>query len=321
MASTSTDGSPAGRGRVEDAEALERFRSLLRIPTVSGRDDAGRDADFERFLATLTELYPRVHHALEVERVGGYSLVLRWRGLDAASPTVLMAHYDVVPAVPEDWSVAPFGAVVTGAPTEAVLHGRGTLDDKGALAAILEAVEEAVADGHVPRHDLYLCFGHTEEVSGQGASAMVAWFRDRGLRPALVLDEGGAVVADVFPTVRAPAAVVGVSERGVVSLHLRVTEQGGHASIPARLPATTRLARAIVRVHRHPFPVGIPAPTREFLARMSALASPPLRLVFSHLGSTAPLVARALPFLGPEMNALVRTTVVATALSGRPPTT
>ncbi len=302
--------------------ALERFRELLRIPTVSHADESHIDvAAFDRFIETVDRLYPAVHRALEREIVAGHSLLYRWRGTDAGAaerPLVLMAHLDVVPVVADEWNHDPFGAALVGEGPEAEIHARGAIDDKGSLVAILEAVEQLATEGRAPTRDLYLAFGHNEETAGDGARAIVATLRERGVRPGLVLDEGGAVVDGVIPGVQVPTAMVGVAERGVMTLVLTAREGGGHASTPPALPATARLARAIDRVHRHPFPVRIAPPVRALFATVAPHAPQPLRWVFGHLALTGPLLARIFPRLGPEMNAMVRTTAVATQLSGAP---
>jgi len=231
---------------------------------------------------------------------------------------VLMAHLDVVPVVAEEWEHPPFGAEIVGAGADAAIHARGAIDDKGSLVAILEAVEQLVADGFTPAGDVYLSFGHNEETAGDGARELVAVLRSRGVRPALVLDEGGAVVDGVIPGVTVPTAMVGVAERGVMTLVLTAREGGGHASTPPATPATARLARAIHRLHRHPFPTRLAPPVRALFTTIAPHAPQPLRWVFGHLGLTGPLLTRVFPRLGPEMNALVRTTAVATQLSGAP---
>ncbi|KRA23948.1 acetylornithine deacetylase [Microbacterium sp. Root61] len=301
------------------ASSLERFQELLRIPTVSHADESLIDwARFDEFAAALERLYPGIHRVLVREVVDGHSLLFRWAGQESAEPLVLMAHFDVVPVVESEWTHPPFGAEIVGTGAEAAIHARGAIDDKGSLVAILEAVEQLVGEGFVPRNDVYLSFGHNEETAGGGAQAIVALLRERGVRPALVLDEGGAVVEGVLPGVSAPTAMVGVAERGVMTLHLTAREQGGHASTPPVLPATVRLARAIDRLHRRPFPRRISPPVRAMLATIAPHAPQPLRALFQNLALTGPLVALAFAKLGPETNALVRTTAVATELSGAP---
>ena len=135
--------------------------------------------------------------------------------------------------------------------TNSCIWGRGTLDDKGSLVAVLEGVEANILAGHTPEHDVYLSFGHDEETAGSGAKAIVDLLESRDVSPGLVIDEGGAVVEGVFPGVTDPIAVVGTSEKGILSLLLTVDQHGGHASTPPRVTATVRLARAIVRAEPH----------------------------------------------------------------------
>ncbi|MET2010051.1 M20/M25/M40 family metallo-hydrolase [Microbacterium chocolatum] len=296
---------------------IDRFREILRIPTVSHVDVSLVDtAAFDLLHDTIARLYPRVHGVLEREVVAGHALLYRWRGASPDRPLVLMAHQDVVPVDPVEWRHPPFAAEIVGEGTDAEIHARGAIDDKGALVAILEAAEEALAEGVVPAHDVYLAFGHNEETAGDGARAIAAVLEARGIRPALVLDEGGAVVEGVLPGVDVPTAMVGVAERGVMTLTLTVHEAGGHASTPPSFPAPARLARAIGRLHRHPFPVRLAPPVRAMLATLAPHARGPLGPLLAHLTVTAPLLARALPLAGPETNAIVRTTAVVTELDG-----
>lgn len=307
--------------RGADAEAsLARFRELLRLPTVSHADEGDIDwGPFDAFLEALVRLYPRTHEVLSREVVDGHSLLYRWAGSRGADdPLVLMAHLDVVPVVADEWEHDPFAADIVGEGADAAIHARGAIDDKGSLVAILEAVETLAGEGFTPDRDVYLSFGHNEETAGGGARAIVALLTERGVRPGLVLDEGGAVVDGAVPGVTVPTAMVGVAERGVMTALLSVREGGGHASTPPATPATARLARAIVRLHRHPFPTRIAPPVRALFATIAPHTPQPLRWVFGNLGLTGPLLARLFPALGPEMNALVRTTAVATELSGAP---
>ncbi|KTR89345.1 acetylornithine deacetylase [Microbacterium testaceum] len=296
---------------------VERFRELLRIPTVSRVDPAEVDtARFDEFHAALERLYPLTHARLEREVVAGHSLLYRWAGETSASPLVLLAHQDVVPVDGQPWQHPPFEAVVEGEGAETAIYARGAIDDKGALVAILEAVEEALRDGVVPRTDVWLAFGHDEETRGTGAQAMAALLEERGVRPALVIDEGGAVVEGALPGVAAPTAMIGVAERGVASFDLVTREAGGHASTPPRLPATARLARAIDRLRRRPFPLRLADPVRAMLGTAAAHSREPFRTLFRRTVVSAPLVTAAFSRLGPETNALVRTTAVVTRLEG-----
>ncbi|MEV8239300.1 M20/M25/M40 family metallo-hydrolase [Microbacterium testaceum] len=296
---------------------VERFRELLRIPTVSRADPAEvDDARFDEFHAALERLYPLTHARLDREVVAGHSLLYRWVGETTDEPLVLLAHQDVVPVDGQAWRHPPFDAVVEGEGAEEVIYARGAIDDKGALVAILEAVEEALSEGVTPRTDVWLAFGHDEETHGSGARAIAALLAERGIRPALVLDEGGAVVEGALPGVAAPTAMIGVAERGVATFDLVTREAGGHASTPPRLPATARLARAIDRLRRRPFPLRLADPVRAMLGTAAAHAGEPLRTLFRRTTLSAPFVTAAFSLLGPETNALVRTTAVVTRLEG-----
>ncbi|NQX11467.1 M20/M25/M40 family metallo-hydrolase [Microbacteriaceae bacterium VKM Ac-2855] len=306
---------PDEQTRLERESALERLRTLLRIPTVS--PDRAEDVDHEAFalfVSTLTELYPLAHAALERTEIAGGALLYRWQGAAADAPTVLMAHYDVVPAPADGWSHPPFEPTITGIGDDALLWGRGTLDDKGALAAIMEAVESELEAGFVPRHDIYLCFGHNEEVAGDGAREVAAELTRRGVAPAFVLDEGGAVIESFFPGVSDEVAVVGVSEKGITTLELSVAQSGGHASMPSKDIATDRLARAIVRLARHPFPVRLGTVSREMLRRIGARATNPYAQIYRRPDALAGPLGLVFARLGPETNAMVRTTAAVTQL-------
>jgi carboxypeptidase PM20D1 len=302
------------------ARVVTALQALVRIPTVSERDPANVDTDaFDRLLAELEQQFPLVHERLEAARVGTHGLLLRWPGAAAERPVVLMAHLDVVPVDGEaPWTHDPFGGEVHDSPVGEAVWGRGTLDDKGSVAAICDAVESLLEVGHVPAQDVWLSFGCDEEVGGTAAPEAVAVLRDRGVTPWLVLDEGGAVAAEAFPGVAPPLGVIGVTEKGTTSLELVAEGRGGHASTPARNGPTARIARAVLRLEKSPFPASAPAPTLELLRRMTPHAPAPLRPLLARADRIGPVVTRLLVAAGPEPAAMTRTTVAATTLSGSP---
>ena len=195
-----------------------------------------------------------------------------------------------------------------------MLWGRGTLDDKGALAAVLEAVEDAVGAGFTPANDIWLCFGHDEETMGSGAKSVVDLLESRGVRPVLVLDEGGAIVEGVFPGIHDPIAVVGVAEKGGASITLTVEQQGGHAFAPPPMPATARLARAIVRLGSKPFRPRLTEAVRAMNRVMGASARGPAGAAIRGFGGVRPVVTGLFGRLSDETRALTRTTAVVTMI-------
>ena len=296
--------------------AADALRELVRIPTVSSRDPTAADTEaFDRFLAELARRFPLLHERLDLTRVGRHALLLGWPGRGPAGPVVLMAHLDVVPAGDEDaWRFPPFSATAA----EGRIWGRGTADDKGPLVAICAAVESLLASGFTPARDVWLSFGCDEEVSGTAAAEAVAALGRRGVRPWFVLDEGGAVATQALPAVAVPVAVVGVAEKGTTTLELRVDGPGGHASTPRRHGPTARLARAIVRLDRSPFPVRPADPTAQLLRRLTPHVPAPLRPVLARADRIGPLLARVLVAAGPETAAMTRTTAAVTTLAASP---
>lgn len=294
--------------------AVAKLQALIRIPTVSHRDPQQIDHQaFDDFLVELERQFPLLHERLELTRINTHALLFRWPGASQERPVVLMAHLDVVP-VEGEWQHPPFsGAIVDGS-----IWGRGTLDDKGQLVAVCEAVESLLEAGHTPAQDVWLSFGCDEEVSGLAAPEAVAELRRRGVRPWFVLDEGGAVASEAFPGVGAPIGVVGVTEKGVTSFELTVTGRGGHASTPAKWGPTARIARAITRIERSPMAASIPEPTVELLRRMAPHAPLPLRPLMAGAERIKPLLTRALLAAGPEPASMVRTSFAVTTLSGSP---
>lgn len=295
--------------------SVVRLQTLLRIPTISHTDESRTDwAQFDKFIATLAELYPQVHARLDRELVEGYTVLFRWPGRASTEPSVLMAHYDVVPATDYGWKHPPFAAELSGKGADELIWGRGTLDNKGSVASILEAVETQLTAGLVPAQDIYLVFTHNEESAGGAAPAVVDLLESRGIRPGLVLDEGGAVVEDVFPGVAAPIAVVGVTEKGQADLRLIVEQQGGHASTPPEITATVRLARAILRLNARPFPARFSPTAIEMFRTLGDHATGAIGWAFRNIRFTRfallPYVSRS----GVELRAMVRTTQAVTIL-------
>jgi carboxypeptidase PM20D1 len=293
-----------------------KLQALVRIPTVSHRDPDQVDTGaFDEFVAELRRQFPLLHERLELTRVDTHGLLFHWAGAAADRPVVLMAHLDVVPV--DDgapWQHPPFGAEIH----DGAIWGRGTLDDKGCLVGICEAVETLLGQDFTPAQDVWLSFGSNEEVSGPAATLAVEELARRGVRPWFVLDEGGAIAPEVFPSVAAPVGVIGVTEKGVTSIELRVDGRGGHASTPAKLGPTARIARAITRLDRSPMPASLPDPAVELLRRLAPHASIALRPLMANAARLRPVLTRALIAAGPESAAMTRTTFAVTTLSGSP---
>ncbi|HOC14137.1 MAG TPA: M20/M25/M40 family metallo-hydrolase [Propionicimonas sp.] len=289
---------------------------MIRVPTVSAERETQGLAPFEEFVDLLAELYPQLHAGLQLERFDGFGLVYTWASSGSAlDPVVLMAHYDVVPVTGQEaeWSVPPFeGRVADGK-----VWGRGTLDDKGALCVLLEAVENLVAEGWTPPRPVLLCLGPDEEVMGATARLIAATYRDRGVRPWLVLDEGGAITEVPFPGVDGHFAMVGLAEKGVLSVELNASGQGGHASATTGITAVGRIARVVAKLNRNPFDVRMPRTVIDLLGKLAAHAQPKYARLWRLAARNPGPAARALlAGGGADGAALVRTSLAPTMLSG-----
>lgn len=301
---------------VDEAVAAERLGAAVRFATISYASGAPIDtAAFRGFHAFLARSFPRVHQATRLEVVGGLSLLYTWPGADTTlAPVVLMGHMDVVPVTESnlpEWTQPPF----SGAIADGFVWGRGTLDDKTTVLAILESIEGLLAEGFVPPRTIYLTFGHDEEVGGRyGASPMVDTLVARGVKPALVLDEGGFLASGVMPGVPGRSAIVGIAEKGYLSLRLRAIAPGGHSSMPTGRTAVGALSRAIVKLEADQFPSSLDGPTRGMLEAMAPYSPFTTRLVLANLWLTAPLVRSQLG-KNPLGAALMRTTTSPTMLT------
>lgn len=298
---------------VDVTAAAERLAGALRFRTISHQDSAAFEAaEFEAFHRYIEQTFPRLHRALAHETVGGHSLLYRWAGTDTAlAPIIVMAHLDVVPIEPGtegDWTHPPF----SGAIADGYVWGRGAMDDKGNLVAQLEAVETMVARGHAPRRTVYLAFGHDEEVGGlRGAAPTVGLLQARGIRPAFVVDEGGALVQGMIPGIAPPVALIGIAEKGYVSVELSVRTDGGHSSMPPAQTAVGILASAVHRLERNQPPRRI----RDVTGAMFDYLGPEMpfapRLVMANRWLFGPLITRRFG-ASPQGNALLRTTTAPT---------
>jgi carboxypeptidase PM20D1 len=306
---------PAAEPLPLDADAAaRRLAAVLRLATISDADPAADRSAFHALHAQLADDFPRTHAALTREVVGGASLLYTWQGRDGTLPAILLlAHQDVVPVDPAttaDWRYDAF----SGAIAEHEIWGRGALDDKAPLVAMLEAVERCLIEGWRPERTVYLAFGHDEEVGGAlGAVAIARLLGARGVRIEYILDEGLAIVDGVLPVNR-PVALVGVAEKGVANIELWIERPGGHASMPPDDSAVRLLAGALDALARDPLPASLDGPAAALFDHLAPEMGFAARIVFANRWLFGPLLKRRLTSV-PATNALVRTTMVPTRIS------
>ena len=293
--------------------AINALAQLIRCKTISYSDHSLEDdAEFEKLIALLPSLYPNVFKTCSFDRLPDRGLLFKWPGKTAGEPAVMMAHYDVVPVNEENWEKPPFEAIIE----DGCMWGRGTLDTKGTFNGVLFAADSLISQGFQPEHDMYFAFSGGEEVNGKGAPNIVSWFEKNGITPAMVVDEGGAVVENVFPGVKQPCGLIGIAEKGMMNAQFRTVSAGGHASAPKPHTPVGVLAKACTRIEGHPFQAHIEGPAAQMFDTLGRHSTFLYRMIFANLwcfGWVIDLLGRS---SGGEMNALVRTTVAFTQMQG-----
>jgi carboxypeptidase PM20D1 len=307
---------PVAKISIDDT-AIERFAGAIRLKTVSRAEAPNSDpAALEAFHRHLQTCYPNVYATLSPEVVSGHSLLCTWKGTDeSASPVLLMAHMDVVPVEPgteSSWIHGPFSGDVA----DGFVWGRGTIDDKVSVMAILEAVEFLLTQRFQPGPTILLAFGHDEEIGGHdGAAQIAAVLKKRGIRVRYVLDEGSAVTDGIVPGLSSPAALIGIGEKGFVSLELSTVAPAGHSSMPPPQTAIGIVASAVHALENHPMPAALGGPAALLFDRLSPEMPFLTRLPLANRWLFGPLIVSQLE-KAPTTNAILRTTTAATIFEG-----
>ena len=297
----------------EQDAAVAALQKMVQCKTISYNDPALEDdGEFHKLIDLLPSLYPRVFEACSLQKLPGRALLFRWPGKSAEKPAVLMAHYDVVPVREELWDKPPFAGIIE----DGLLWGRGTLDTKVTMNGALFAANTLLQQGFTPENDIYFAFSGGEEINGPGAKNIVDWFVENKITPAIVVDEGGAVVENVFPGVKVPCGMVGIAEKGMMNVRYTVHSGGGHASAPLPKTPITSLATACRKVVEHPFKMHINKPAALMFDTLARHSSFLYKLIFSNLCIFKPVLDMICKLSGGEMNALVRTTTAFTQAEG-----
>ena len=296
----------------ECATAAQKLGAMVQVPSVSKNEDEDL-TEFYKLHAVMEAQFPLIHQKLEKTDLRG-NLLYRWSGADSTKlPILLMGHQDVVPASNEGWRVDAYsGAVIDGN-----LYGRGALDCKSTMYVELQAVEELLEEGFVPPCDVYLSYSINEETGGDGAAAAVRFLKEKGIRLALVLDEGGAVTEAPVVGMDRDYAVIGITEKGYMDLKITARGKGGHSSTPPRnTPAARLFAFANEIERKRPFKKALIPESMEMFSCMAPSFRFPMRLILGNIWLFKPLLMALMPIVSPFGEAVMATTCCFTMMHG-----
>ncbi len=297
-------------------QAAQHLGEAVRFQTVSNQDPAqNKVEEWDKLHAWLVSTYPKAHAVMRRE-VLGKTLIYTWPGSDpAAQPIIVMAHQDVVPVTPgteQDWKHQPFAGEIA----EGAVWGRGSIDDKGSLVALFEALEAMAGQGFKPKRTIYLVSGHDEEVGGSGAEAAAKVLATRKVKALFTIDEGGLITTDT-PMINGPAVMIGVAEKGYVTLRVTAPAEGGHSSAPPKELGSVNLAKAVVAIHQNQFPLELRGPTAQMVEVLAGKAGGINKLAAANRWLFGPMIVGKMAE-APASAALLHTTIAPTMLEGSP---
>ena len=283
---------------------------LIRCETISAFGEKNTEK-FEAFHELIFKMFPHLFAAAETENFDG-SLLIRWKGKTDNKPLMLMSHHDVVEASGE-WLHEPFSGEIC----DGKLWGRGTLDTKGSLWAILQAADELCAEGFVPERDVYIESACTEETDGSGADAISRTLEDRGITFFMTLDEGGMIMYDPIGGADGTFAMIGVGEKGCADLKFIARSGGGHASTPGKNTPLVRLGKFMAAAESSDiFTAELSPVVQEMFRRIAPYTKNPLRQMFENVGKIKGILSRVLPMVSATAGAMIKTTLAFTMAGG-----
>ncbi|MBA3013261.1 MAG: M20 family peptidase [Proteobacteria bacterium] len=301
----------------DETAPVERLAAAIRIKTISFEDETHMDTHaFVSFHRFLEDAFPAIHEQLDRNMIHDYSLLYKWEGSNPAlKPMALLAHFDVVPVEPgteNSWTHPAFSGEIA----DGFVWGRGTLDMKASLLAIMESIEILVQQGFQPERTLYLALGHDEETGGlKGAANIVSLLKKNGVELAFTLDEGMFILDKELSPSKKPLAIIGLAEKGYVTLRITAKGQGGHSSMPPAKTALGSLGRAIAALEKNQMPSSLAGPVKYLFDAIGPDLPFGQKLVFANQWAFKPLILKILEKMK-TTNAMIRTTTAPTVISG-----
>ncbi len=294
-------------------EAIGRLSQAIQHQTVSYLDQQDIYLpEFESFIDFVRDTYPLIHEELELKIINGYTLFYKWEGTRPDLPAAMMqGHYDVVPVEPgthDNWTHPPFEGVID----DGFVWGRGAIDDKSGIMSYLEAVTYLLERGFEPERTVYIALNHDEEIGGrQGARKVADYIIENNIDIAFLVDEGMPVAEKIMEGLEHPIAMIGVAEKGYLSLELEVNKEGGHSSMPPRENTIGTLSEAIIKLKQQPMEGRFTGLLRDTFEPLLPDLPFIYRMALSNLWLFGGVIEERLGYI-PHTNAALRTTIAPT---------
>ena len=181
---------------------------------------------------------------------------------------------------------------------------------------LMEAAEYLAARGFQPKRTVYIVSGQDEEVGGTGARAVAALLKARHVHADFAIDEGMVVIKD-NPATGSPVAIIGIAEKGFVTLRVTARSAGGHSSAPPKDTAAVTLSRAVVAINDHGFPIRYSGPMVGMLHALAPSSPFMTRMAIVNDWLFGPLLAAKIA-ASDQGAAMLHTTTAPTMLQGSP---
>lgn len=300
----------------KDELYAQHLSGMVKFPTRSYKNDENVDYSvFEAFHKYLEDTYPLIHKTLDKKIIGDAGLLYKWTGRQTGKlPILLMGHQDVVPeGDPEKWTYPPYSGEIK----DGLVWGRGSFDCKGIIIGELEAVEALIADGFEPDFDIYLAFGHNEEVQtpNKGAKQTVEYLKNQGVRLEAVFDEGNGVRPGDIYGYDGYIVDVQLGEKGSHDFEIYKDTEGGHSMMPGQGTGLGAVARAIAAIEANPLPYRLTELTEKWLKETAKALTGHKAVIYANPREHWEELT-ALARENKELDAALHTTFAATMASG-----
>jgi acetylornithine deacetylase/succinyl-diaminopimelate desuccinylase-like protein len=302
---------PIGAMAEEDPKVLAReiYSDLIAFPSTESH---GGSAEIAKYAAG--RLVEAGFSERDVQIMGpspeAAGVLARFRGRDGREPVLLLAHLDVVEALPEDWSMPPFELIEK----DGYFYGRGSSDNKAGAVALLANFIRLKREGFEPPRDFIMMLTGDEETEMNSVAYFANEKRDLIDAAFAINSDGGGIETDDGQPL---AFVVQAAEKVYLTLRLEVANRGGHSSRPRADNAIYELAEALLRLRAHQFPVGLNEVTRSYFEQAAQFHEPEMAAAMRALAedrASQADIARLDSSV--QLRTVMRTTCVATQLEG-----